>query len=65
MTKKAGLINKLTTLSAKEKRELILFFTENPVYENLIDWNNRDLKWEDFASVLALKKMSRKNRKTR
>ena len=63
MTKKARIINKLLALSADEKKALIEFFTENHVYENRIDWNNKNLERKDFDYVLAMGKMSRKNRK--
>ena len=63
MTKKARFINKLSALSAKEKKESISFFTVHPVYENRIDWNNKNLKPADFEAVFALSRMSRKNRK--
>jgi hypothetical protein len=63
MTKKTRLINKLNTLSAEEKKEIIAFFTVNPVFESRIDWNKKNLTFEDFKTVFALSRMSRRNRK--
>ena len=63
MTKKARFINKLGALSAGEKKDLIAFFTANPIFESHIDWNNKNLKPQDFEEVFALSRMSRRNRK--
>jgi len=63
MTKKARFINKLTCFSLNEKKNLIDFFTANPVYESRIDWNNKNLKQDDFELVFTMSKMSVKNRK--
>ena len=63
MTKKTRLINKINALSAKEKKEIIAFFTVNPVFENRIDWNKKNLTIKDFEAVFALSRMSRRNRK--
>jgi len=63
MTKKSRFINNLTMLSASEKKRLIDFFSVNPVYESRIDWNNKNLKFEDFELVFSLSIMSKKNRK--
>ena len=62
MTKKSRFINKLAALSANDRNELIAFFTENPIFENLIDWNNRNLKRDDFNAVFALNRLSGKKR---
>ena len=63
MTKKTRFINKLSALSAHEKKDLIAFFSTNPVFESRIDWNNKNLKAQDFGEVFALSRMSRRNRK--
>ena len=62
MTKKTRFINKLVALSEKEKITLIAFFSANPVFENRINWNNKNLKYEDFEDVFSLSRTSRKNR---
>jgi len=63
MTRKTRFINKLGSLSANEKNDIITFFSTNPVYESLIDWNNKNLKSQDFEEVFALSRLSRRNRK--
>ena len=63
MTKKARFINNIAGLSAGEKNDIIAFFTVNPVFENRIDWNNKNITKEDFEEVFASSRMSRKNRR--
>ncbi len=50
--KKDHIINKLN-LTDEQKNELISFFKKRPDLETKIDWNNKELKYEDFAEVLA------------
>jgi hypothetical protein len=63
MTKKARIINKLTTLSAGEKEKAIAFFTGHPNYESHIDWNRKNLTRGDFKKVFAKAAMSKKEQK--
>jgi hypothetical protein len=63
MTKKARIINKLTTLSAGEKEKAIVFFNGHPNYESHIDWNRKDLTRGDFKKVFAKAARSGKERK--
>lgn len=51
--KKDHLINRLN-LTPEQKEKLIAFFNKYPNYENKIDWNRRDLTWEDFQDLLAM-----------
>ena len=60
MTKKIGLINRLSSLSAAEKETVSAFFDKNPVYENRIDWNNTSLTYGDFEKVFEDANASRK-----
>ena len=46
-------------LSDEQKEELKAFFKAHPNYENKIDWNKKDLVYEDFKPVLALEGKSR------
>ena len=57
--KKDHLINKLTTLSKEQKQEAINFFTKHPNYESEIDWNRKDLDWEDFEIVINKERVSK------
>jgi len=60
MTKKIGLISRLSSLSAVEKETVRVFFDKNPVYENHIDWNNMSLTYDDFEKVFEDANVSRK-----
>ena len=48
---KDHLINKLD-LTDEQKTKLIDLFKQYPNLESKIDWNRKDLKWEDFSEVL-------------
>lgn len=50
---KDRLIDKLT-LTDEQKQALKDFFKRHPSYENRIDWNNKNLTWEDFQGVLSI-----------
>jgi hypothetical protein len=68
-TKKSKFINRLTTLSREDKIRVINFFGKFPVYESLIDWNNKDLQYKDFEKIFeiasrssnAIKRMEKEN----
>jgi hypothetical protein len=62
-TKKARFIDTLSTLSDAEKDEVKSFFSKHSVYENKIDWNNKNLCYTDFQQVFKLADSSSKNRK--
>lgn len=49
---KTRFINNLD-LTDDQKDHLKAFFKKYPNYESKIDWNRRDLKWEDFSELLA------------
>lgn len=51
--KKDHIIAKLDNLTASQKRILIDHLNQFPHKEKMIDWNNKNLKWEDFAELLA------------
>ena len=59
---KDRLINRLW-LTDDQKEKLKTFFKVHPNWENKIDWNNKDLKWEDFQDVLALEGTSKNSKK--
>lgn len=46
-------------LTDEQKTLLKDFFKKHPNYESKIDWNKKDLKWEDFAGTVALEGKSR------
>ena len=46
-------------LTDDQKGELKAFFKDHPNYESKIDWNKKDLVYEDFKPVLALEGKSR------
>ena len=52
LEKKDHLIKKLTSLTDEQKQQAIDFFNKHPNYENEIDWNRKDLTWEDFDAVI-------------
>lgn len=51
--KKDHIVAKLGNLTNSQKRILIGHLDQSPHKESMIDWNNKDLKWEDFAEMLA------------
>ena len=57
--KKDHLINKLN-LTDDQKKSAIDFFTKHPNYESEIDWNRKDLTWEDFEKVINKERVSKK-----
>ena len=59
---KDHLINRLD-LTDEQKTQLKDFFKKYPSHENKIDWNRKDLKWEDFANILANEGKSRSQAK--
>lgn len=59
---KDSLIKKLN-LTDEHKEELINFFKKHPNYENKIDWNRKDLSWNDFEALLKLEGKSKSQAK--
>ena len=59
---KDHLINKLD-LEDEQKDRLKAFFKKHPNYESKIDWNNKDLQWEDFENLLTLEGKSKSQAK--
>ena len=55
---KSHLINKLN-MSLDQRIEVEEFFKAHPNYENKIDWNRKDLTYEDFKPILELEGKSR------
>ena len=51
LEKKDRIINKMN-LTDEQKRIAIDFFTKHPNYESEIDWNSKDLAWDDFEEVI-------------
>ena len=52
--KKDHLIKKMPLLDDEQKKEIIKFFTDNPSFENEIDWNKiSTLEYSDFEEVLS------------
>lgn len=49
---KDRLIDKLN-LTDDQKNKLKGYFKRNPSFESKIDWNRKDLTWEDFSGLLA------------
>lgn len=61
---KDRLIDKLA-LTGEQKQTLKDFFKRHPSYENRIDWNNKNLTWEDFQGVLNILSKSETKRQIR
>ena len=59
---KDRLIDKLD-LTDEQKGQLKTFFNSHPNFENKIDWNKKDLKWEDFQEVLKLEGNTKSSQK--
>lgn len=55
---KDHLIDKLD-LSDEQKSELKDFFNKHPNYENKIDWNKKNLGWDDFEPLFDLEGKSK------
>ena len=51
LEKKDHIIKKLP-ITDEQKIEAIDFFTTHPSYESEIDWNRKDLTWEDLEKVI-------------
>jgi hypothetical protein len=62
-TKKSRFIHRLSTLTSIEKEKAIRFFTKYPIYENRIDWNNKDITSDHFEDIYQLAEQSRRNLK--
>ena len=58
--KKDHLINK-TNMSLEEKQTLIDFFRKHPNYESKFDWQKKDIKFEDFESIMQSQAESKSN----
>jgi len=54
--KKDHIIKKLPNLSPEQKKELIDFFKRKPNLEGKIDWNNKNLTYDDFKDVMKVTK---------
>lgn len=50
---KNHLIDRLD-LTTTQKEEIKAFFAKHPTYESKIDWNDKNLSYEDFKPILAL-----------
>lgn len=50
--KKDHLIKRLSSLTDEQKQSAIEFFNKHPNYESEIDWNRKDLSWDDFEAVI-------------
>jgi len=50
--KKDHLIKRLRNLTDEQKQEVIDFFRVKPNLENKIDWNRRDLTYDDFLKIM-------------
>lgn len=59
---KTHLINKLN-LTDEQKNTLIAFFKSHPNYESKVDWNNKNLTFEDFSELLALEGNTKSSKK--
>lgn len=54
ITNKYRFIRNLIALSGEEKQNTTKFFSKHPNYENLIDWNNKNLTYKDFEDIFIL-----------
>ena len=59
LEKKDHLIKKLSGLTDEQKNTAIEFFNKHPNYESEIDWNRKDLDWEDFEAVINKDRISK------
>ena len=59
---KDHLINKLD-LTDEQKTRLIDLFKKHPNLESKIDWNNRNLTWNDFSEIVGLEGKSKSQAK--
>ena len=63
--KKDHLIKRLRNLTDEQKQEVIDFFRKKPNLENRIDWNRRDLTYEDFLEVMDPERNMTKSQRRR
>ena len=63
ITKKRRFINRLTSLSGEQKQYITEFFSKHHNYEKLIDWNKKNLIYNDFKHVFSLAAKSKTSRK--
>lgn len=59
---KDHLIDRLN-LTDEQKAQLKAFFKGHPNYESKIDWNNKNLKFEDFSELLSLEGNTKSSKK--
>ena len=59
---KDHLIDKLN-LTDEQKTELKVFFQAHPNFENKIDWNRKDLTYNDFIEILKLEGNTKSSKK--
>lgn len=59
---KDRLIDKLN-LTDEQKTQLKDFFNKHPNYESKIDWNNKNLTWDDFSGLFDLEYSKSKAKK--
>jgi hypothetical protein len=50
---KDHLIKKNSNLNMEQKATLIDFFKSHPNFEKKIDWNNKNLQWDDFEPLIG------------
>ena len=50
--KKDHIINRLEKLTDEQKKEIIDFFNKKPNLEGKIDWNNKNLTYQDFEPII-------------
>ncbi|MCK9544370.1 MAG: hypothetical protein M0R03_20315, partial [Novosphingobium sp.] len=60
LEKKDHIIKRLRNLTDEQKNELINFFNKKPNLESKIDWNNKDLTFDDFKEIMNTSKTERK-----
>lgn len=65
LEKKDHLIKRLRNLTDEQKQEVIDFFRKKPNLENRIDWNRRDLTYEDFLEVMDVERNMTKSQRRR
>ena len=63
--KKDHLIKRLRNLTDEQKQEVIDFFKKKPNLENRIDWNRRDLTYDDFKEVMDPERNMTKSQRRR
>lgn len=58
--KKDHIINKLN-LTPEEKQQTIDFFNKHPNYESKVNWQNKNLTFNDFKSIMSQQENSKSN----